>query len=197
MKHAYLKIFLLIIAALPGYIHSAEGEKIDKVIEYLKIAGYEELVKSGYEDCVNDWMEMAPDNKKLLVKVIAAIEAQRNLEPRSLVVDEAKFKVLIEKLNVQYIEYAQERCKISHQDDKLYIIAREYAKYVTSKDMDAILAFAKTPVGQKDIVAAKRGIADAFKIIGAARKARQKKSADDAYERTMEIMAKYFVVRKK
>jgi len=197
MKYSSLNLIALVLLVFPLHSYSVDRETLDKVIEYLKIIGYEEVVSSSYDSCIDYWMETPPDYKVMIEKMVSVVESQRELKPGSLSIDANKLKMLLKELNTQYTAYAKNHCRMSHEKDEMYIVAREYAKYVTKKDMDVILAFARSPAGQKDILASNKGVEDAFIIISESRRNRRKKAADDARDRTMKSIAKYLYIESK
>jgi len=197
MKFNKIQLFIAIISLIPSMAFSTEPPHLSKVIEYLKIVGYEELIKDTYFDCISQSKDMAPDNKKIISRSISLLEKEKNLKPGSLIIDKQNFDSLIKKLESQYNNYVKESCGITKQMHQLKIIAYEYAKHVNNEDMEAILAFAKSPAGKKDIKATKIGITKAYKIIWEAKKEKQLIANNALNERQLKTIAEYLVITKK
>lgn len=181
---------MLAIIFVPFQTLIAEPAPISKAIVYLKLIGYDKLLASNFDDCVQKTMEMKPNNEEMISQSITSIEASRKLTPGSLMANETDLSVLGIKLDELYKKFTIKMCNISKNENKLEIFATEYAKYLTNEEIDAIIAFAKTPAGQKGILASKKGADDAYNIIWTNKKIKQKKADKEYYSEIIDTVTK-------
>ena len=196
MKLNKIIFFIVFLTFLPFITYSAEPPHLSKVIDYLKIVGYEDLITSTYNDCISQSKDMAPDNEKIITSSISVIERKKDLKPGTLIIEKSKFGILIKKLESNYLNYVKESCGLTRQAHQLKTIAVEYAKYVTNEDIDAIIEFAKSPAGKKDIIASKKGIDKAYKIIWASKKEKQLIANNALNERQSNTISEYLIITK-
>ena len=193
MKIIYLNLFIIALSLNPISELIAEPAPISKAVEYLKIIGYDKILIDNFDDCVKKTMEMKPENEIMLSQSIASIEAKRGLKPASLGYSKTTLNILSIKLDELYNIYTVKMCTLSKDENKLNIFATEYAKYLTNEEIDEIIAFAKTPAGKKGIMASKNGADDAYNIIWANKKTKQKKADREYYSEILTTIEKYLV----
>jgi len=148
--------------------YANDQEKLNHIIEYLTLSGYSESIPNGNTKCISTLNKLNPYIDQRL---------RAAFRKASYKIKQDDLLMLQKRLKNEYSVYVQTVCDTINQQQELSIVAQVYARHVSENEINAILSFAKTEAGQKQIFASQQVNNIGFKNILVAREALINKTA--------------------
>ncbi len=164
-------IAFLALTAVSCGCHASNDDVINKVMKYFEVNGLSEMTKNAHQECISMSSKLKLDVGAFLNRIF--VESQTDV-----VLSDIEITNLRLRLEQEQQGFIEQQCKEIEPDKELRIIAEEYSKHVSSDDVDALIYFAKSPLGQKDINASKKSLDAAYPKIWELRVSRLKEAGD-------------------